>query len=68
MEVLLAAGADLLATTSAPLSEVDELRHASFALSEGAWSAMESKRQFSRSRSTSKGRRSNYEPPTDPEA
>ena len=65
---LLAAGADLLATTSAPLSEVDELRHASFALSEGAWSAMESKRQFSRSRSTSKGRRSNYEPPTDPEA
>ena len=64
---LLASGADLLARTSAPPSEIDELRHDSFALSEGMWSAIDAKRQFSRSRSTSKGRRTDYEAPNEPE-
>ena len=31
------------------------------------WTAADSKRHFSRSRSTSKGRRTDYAPPTDPD-
>lgn len=66
--LLLAAGADMLERTGAAPGEIAEMRQVSFSLSEGAWSALESKRQFSRSRSTSKGRRTNYEPPSDPES
>jgi len=65
---LLTTSADLLACTMASPSEIDELRRDAAGLDDGMWSAVASKRQFARSRSTSKGRRSNYEAPTDPEA
>ena len=62
---LLSAGADLLAFTTAMPSEIDELRRSAAELDEGMWSASASKRQFSRSRSTQKGRRTDYEAPVD---
>jgi len=58
---LLAAGADLLASTSDAELEVYELRRDASQLEEGAWSPAASKRQYSRSRSTHKGRRTGYE-------
>jgi Ca-activated chloride channel homolog len=62
----LATGADLLASMSAPMSEIIELRRDSAALIEGTWSPEASKRNFARSRSVSKGRRTDYAP-TDPD-
>ena len=63
---LLSAGADLLAFAMGMPSEVEELRRDAAALQEGRWSAAASKRQFSRSRSTHKGRRTDYETPEEP--
>ena len=63
---LLSGGADLLAFAMGMPSEVEELRRDAAALKEGRWSAAASKRQFSRSRSTHKGRRTDYETPEEP--
>ena len=63
---LLSGGADLLAFAMGMPSEVEELRRDAAALQEGRWSAAASKRQFSRSRSTHKGRRTDYETPEEP--
>jgi hypothetical protein len=63
----LAHGADVLACMAAPMSEIDELRRDSESLLDGDWSAAASKRNFSRSRSMSKGRRTDYAPPVDPD-
>ncbi len=65
---LLTSSAELLTRTSAPQSEIDELRRDAAALQRGAWSPTDSKRQYSMSRSTTKGRRTDYGPPTAPEA
>jgi Ca-activated chloride channel family protein len=63
---LFRSSAKMLACTRAPSSEIDELRLAADALDQDQWSAAASKREFSRSRSTHKGRRTSYEAPVDP--
>ena len=61
---LLRSSVSLLMSTASPdMSLVSELRSDALQLDEGRWSAAQSKKHFSRSRSTSKGRRSNYEDP-----
>ena len=60
---LLAGGADVLASMSAPMSEINELRRDAATLMVGEWSPEAAKRNFSRSRSASKGRRVDYAPP-----
>ncbi len=64
---LMASGVDMLTTLGAPAIEVDEFRLDAQMLLEGTWSAADSKRNFSRSRSTNKGRRTDYAPPLDPD-
>ena len=59
--MMLSAGAELLTRANAMPSEIDELRQDAAALEEGMWSAAAAKRQYSRSRSTHKGRRTDYE-------
>jgi Ca-activated chloride channel family protein len=63
---LLATGADVLASIHAPMSEVHELRRDAASLMVNEWSPEAAKRNFSRSRSTSKGRRTDYAP-TEPD-
>jgi len=57
---LLSAGADLLTRANASPSEIGELRQDAAQLEEGMWSPAAAKRQYSRSRSTHKGRRTDY--------
>ena len=64
---LLASSAILLSRTSAAQSEIEELRRDAAMLEQGNWSAANSKRNFSRSRTTSKGRRSDYTAPVEPD-
>ncbi len=64
---LLANGADILATMCAPPSEINELRRDSVALMVNEWSPEAAKRNFARSRSMSKGRRTDYAPPVEPD-
>lgn len=63
---LMSSGADMLTTLDAPSVEIDEFRADAFNLMQHDWSPMDSKRNFSRSRSTSKGRRTDYAP-TEPD-
>ena len=65
--MMLSAGADMLTRANAPASEIDELRQDAAELDEGMWSASAAKRQYSRSRSTHKGRRTDYEAETEPD-
>lgn len=57
---LLSTGADLLTRANASPREIGELRQDAAALEEGMWSPAAAKRQYSRSRSTHKGRRTDY--------
>ena len=63
---LLSQGAEYLNLAGAPAPAVAEMQADAAQLAGGYWSAAESKKQFSRSRSAQRGRRSNYEPPADP--
>lgn len=62
---LLSLSADLLHRSGANPRDVAELRFDASQLEDGIWSAADSKKQFSRNRSTQRGRKSNYEGPTD---
>ena len=64
---MMSSGADMLTTLDAPSVEIDEFRADAFNLMQGDWSPMDSKRNFSRSRSSSKGRRTDYAPPVEPQ-
>ena len=64
---LLASSADMLDLAGIRPFEVAELRTDAAALSQGQWSAAEAKKQFSRSRSTQRGRKSNYDDFTTPD-
>ena len=64
---LLASSADMLDLAGIRPFEVAELRTDAAALSHGQWSAAEAKKQFSRSRSTQRGRKSNYDDFTTPD-
>lgn len=65
--LLLSTSATLLNPAMAMPGEIDELRRNAAELDEGVWSPAASKRQFSRSRSTHKGRRTDYEAAMDPD-
>ena len=52
---LMSSGADMLTTLDAPSVEIDEFRADAFNLMQGDWSPMDSKRNFSRSRSSTEG-------------
>jgi Ca-activated chloride channel family protein len=65
---LLAGGADLLACMPGEAAAAAELRADARNLGEGLWSARDAKRQYSRSRSATRGRRTDFEhPEVDPE-
>ena len=61
----LEAGVVFLTDAAAPLADVDEMRRDADELRHGMWSMEQSKRQFSRSRNVTKGRRTNFDDPQD---